>query len=60
VPTLVIAGELDVGTPPAMAKTIAQAVPGATLVVLPEASHFSVLEQPKAFTECVSTWLHSL
>jgi 3-oxoadipate enol-lactonase len=60
VPTLVIAGELDVGTPPAMAKTIAQAVPGATLVLLPEASHFSVLEQPQAFTACVSDWLHSL
>jgi 3-oxoadipate enol-lactonase len=56
-PTLVIAGELDLGTPPTMARTIAQAVPGAQLVVLPEASHLSVLEQPIAFRDCVQSWL---
>lgn len=60
VPVLVIAGELDIGTPPAMAKTIAQAAPGATLVVLPEASHLSVLEQPESFTACVRDWLAGL
>jgi 3-oxoadipate enol-lactonase len=60
VPTLVIAGDLDVGTPPTMARTIAQAVPGACLLVLPEASHLSVLEQPAAFRDGVQSWLTEL
>lgn len=58
-PTLVIAGALDLGTPPAMARTIAQAIPGARLVVLPDASHLSVLEQPQAFREALDDWLRS-
>ncbi|WP_232540290.1 3-oxoadipate enol-lactonase [Azohydromonas aeria] len=57
VPTLVIAGALDQGTPPEMAATIARAVPGARLVVLPGASHLSVLEQPVAFREALHDWL---
>lgn len=56
VPTLVLAGELDQGTPPAMARTIAEAIPGARLVVLPDASHLSVLEQPVAFEAAVRAW----
>lgn len=58
-PTLVIAGALDLGTPPAMARTIAQAIPGARLVVLPEASHLSVLEQPEAFRDALDDWLRA-
>ena len=60
VPTLVIAGELDAGTPPAMARTIAEGVKGAQLVVLPEASHLSVLEQPQAFLQTVQGWLAAI
>jgi 3-oxoadipate enol-lactonase len=57
VPTLVIAGELDQGTPLPMAQTIAAGIPGAALVVLKEASHLSVLEQPGAFAAAVMQWL---
>ncbi|RTL43038.1 MAG: alpha/beta fold hydrolase [Burkholderiales bacterium] len=60
VPTLVIAGELDAGTPPAMAERIAAAVPSAKLVVLHEASHLSVLEQPAAFAATLDAWLAEL
>lgn len=56
-PTLVIAGALDAGTPPAFAEVIAARIPGAVLTVLPEASHLSVLEQPEAFMACVDGWL---
>jgi 3-oxoadipate enol-lactonase len=59
-PTLVIAGALDVGTPPAFAEVIAARIPGAQLTVLPEASHLSVLEQPQAFMACVDGWLARL
>lgn len=57
VPTLVIAGELDLGTPPAMARAIAHHIPGAQLAVLSHASHLSVLEQPAAFIRALDQWL---
>ncbi|KQX01576.1 hydrolase [Massilia sp. Root418] len=60
VPVLVIAGELDQGTPPEMARTLADAVPGAQLLVLPEASHLACVEQPQAFEEAVSSFLAGL
>lgn len=56
-PTLVIAGALDAGTPPAMAEVIAARIAGAELAVLAEASHLSVLEQPAAFMACLDDWL---
>lgn len=59
-PALVIAGALDAGTPPAMSELIAAGIPGAELVVLPEASHLSVLEQPQAFMHCIDQWLTRL
>ena len=60
VPALVLAGALDQGTPPEMARTIAAGIPGARLVVLPQASHLSVLEQPVAFREALHDWLATL
>lgn len=56
-PTLVIAGALDAGTPPAFAHAIAARIAGAQLAVLPDAAHLSVLEQPRAFMACVDDWL---
>lgn len=57
VPTLVIAGEHDVGATPAMAQAIAERIPGATLEVLKHASHLSVAEQPAAFATLVRGFL---
>jgi 3-oxoadipate enol-lactonase len=59
-PTLVIAGELDAGTPPAMAQTIADQIPGARLELIPQASHISAIEQPQAFAELVRGFLRGL
>ncbi|MEY2688020.1 MAG: 3-oxoadipate enol-lactonase [Pseudomonadota bacterium] len=59
-PTLVIAGELDIGTPPAMGELIAQRIAGAQLVLLKRASHLSVLEQPVAFAGAVRDFLAGL
>ena len=47
-PTLVIAGEDDPSTPPPHLRAIADAVAGATLIVLPSAAHLANLEQPGA------------
>jgi 3-oxoadipate enol-lactonase len=57
VPVLVIAGELDQGTPPAMSQTMAQAIPGAELVVLADASHLAAIEQPAAFARAVKRFI---
>jgi len=59
-PTLVIAGELDEATPPAMSEQMAAAIPGARLQVLAQASHLSVLEQPLAFEQAVRDFLVTL
>ncbi len=49
VPTLVLVGEEDGLTTPESARVIAGGIPGARLVVLPQAGHLSNLETPEAF-----------
>jgi 3-oxoadipate enol-lactonase len=59
-PTLVIAGELDQGTPVAMAQQLAAGIPGAQLEVLAGASHLSAIEQPKTFADAVQGFLATI
>ena len=56
-PTLVIVGEEDAVTPPALARTIADGVRDATLVTIPQAGHLSSLEHPVAFSDALARWL---
>jgi 3-oxoadipate enol-lactonase len=56
-PTLVIAGEADAGTPPAMSQAIAAAIPGARMAVIPGAAHLSAAEKPGEFTQLVVDFL---
>jgi len=49
VPTLVVWGEFDQATPPALNKLIADKVPGARYVELPGCGHCPPLEQPQQF-----------
>jgi 3-oxoadipate enol-lactonase len=60
VPTLVIAGELDQGTPVAMAQALAEAIPGARLEVIAGASHLSAAEQPEGFAKLVTGFVAGL
>ena len=57
VPTLVVVGDEDRLTPPAMAKSIADAIPGARLAVIPAAGHLSNIEQPAIFNKVVLDFL---
>lgn len=50
VPTLVVCGADDPGTPPAANAVIASAIPGARLEIIPSASHQLVIEQAETFT----------
>lgn len=45
-PTVVIVGELDTETPPAYARLLADAIPGARLVTVPGAGHLTPAEAP--------------
>lgn len=45
-PALVLAGEEDYATPPAMARTIADGIPGARLRILSRTRHLSLIERP--------------
>ena len=56
-PTVVVVGELDALTPPAVARETADAIPGATLEVVPGAGHLSPLENPEAVTDVLREWL---
>ncbi len=56
-PTLVIVGDQDPGTPPAMAREIHDNLPGSELVVIPSAAHLSNLEQPEAFNAALERFL---
>lgn len=60
VPTLVIAGEEDAVTPPDLARAMAEAIPGARLVVIPRAGHLANVEAPEAFNEAVRSFLQEL
>jgi 3-oxoadipate enol-lactonase len=58
-PILVIVGENDPGTPPAMAREIHENAPGSKLVTLPQAAHLANLEQPEGFTKALAGHLSS-
>lgn len=55
--TLVIAGAEDQLTPPSVARTMAEAIPGAELAIIEGAGHLPTLEVPDAFNEVLATWL---
>jgi 3-oxoadipate enol-lactonase len=56
-PALVICGEDDPGTPPAMAREIHDNLPGSKLVLIPQAAHLSNIEQPAAFNRALAEFL---
>jgi len=56
-PTLVIAGREDVGAPVALSEAMQQRIPAAELVVIDEAAHLSVVEQPAAFSAALDHFL---
>lgn len=58
-PALVIVGEQDTLTPPTVAQEFASQIPGAQVVVIPQAGHLSNLEQPELFLQVVRGFLAS-
>jgi pimeloyl-ACP methyl ester carboxylesterase len=58
-PTLVLVGDSDELTPPERAAEIADGIPGARLVVVPDCGHLSTLERPQAVSDALRAWLQS-
>jgi 3-oxoadipate enol-lactonase len=57
VPAHVVVGEDDTLTPPALARSMAERIPGARLSVIKNAGHLANIEQPRAFNEAVLAFL---
>ena len=57
VPTLVIAGELDLVNPPRVAARLAGEIPGASLTVLPDVAHLPHVEAGPRFREEIAAFL---
>ena len=56
-PTLVVVGDSDPGTPPAVAARLQQSIPGARLTIIEHASHLSNICQPAAFNAAGAAFL---
>jgi 3-oxoadipate enol-lactonase len=56
-PTLIVVGEDDQGTPVAASQAIHAKIAGSQLEILKSAAHLSNMEQPEAFTRAVTTFL---
>ena len=59
-PTLVLVGEHDGPTPPDVAQEMADAIPAASIEVIPGAGHLSNLESPEAFNRALESFLARL
>lgn len=56
-PTMVLHGELDRLVPPANGETIAAQIPGAELVMVPDANHVLTTDQPEQVNKVLLDWL---
>lgn len=59
IPSLVIVGQEDVITPPAISRAMAAAIPEARLVEVPGAGHLPSIEQPVPTTRAILKFLQS-
>ena len=56
-PTLVIHGELDALVPPENGRIISGRIPGAELVMIPNANHVLMTDQPEHVSKVLVEWL---
>ncbi len=59
-PTLIVVGAQDPGTPVAASEAMNERIAGSELVVLDDAAHLSNLEQPKAFSAALGGFIDGL
>jgi 3-oxoadipate enol-lactonase len=59
-PTLIMVGEDDPGTPVSASEAMQKRIPGSKLVILPSARHLSNVEQTEAFNSALLAFLKNL
>lgn len=59
VPTLIVVGDQDVATPPALSESMRSGIAGSELVLLRSAGHLSNIEQPDAFNAALARFLET-
>src|SRR3984957_11702756 len=57
-PTTIADGQYDEGIKPEHIRYLVATIPGARLVVLPNVSHFAMLQDPRAFNAAILEFLH--
>jgi 3-oxoadipate enol-lactonase len=57
IPTCVIVGEDDPGTPVAASRAIHERIKGSRLEIIPSAAHIANVEQPEAFNRALTSFL---
>lgn len=58
-PALIICGEEDRLTPVKYSQFLKNALPDATLVIIPNAGHYVMREQPRAVNQTIQNWLEA-
>ncbi|MEW6334987.1 MAG: alpha/beta hydrolase [Thermodesulfobacteriota bacterium] len=59
IPVLAICGAQDKMTPPALSQSICDRIPGARLVLIENAGHFVMMENPEAFNAALADFVHA-
>lgn len=59
-PTLILCGQEDAWSPVQRHREMAAAIPGSTLVEVPDCGHMSTLECPQAVNEAMRAWLQKV
>jgi pimeloyl-ACP methyl ester carboxylesterase len=54
-PTFVLCGALDQTTPPALARALAEQIPGARYEEIPDSGHCPMLEQPERLVQLLTS-----
>lgn len=57
IPTMVLCGRQDMGTPLALSEEMARMIPDARLCIVEDCGHLSTIEQPQAVTALLRDWL---
>lgn len=60
IPSLIIAGEEDIVTPPAQAQRMNDNIKGSKLFIIPKAGHMANIEQPELFNKIVTNFLSEI
>ncbi len=56
IPTLILAGEDDIATPPSQARRIHDAIPNSTLVIFEKCGHYPFYEVPDELFSAIRDW----